>query len=121
MRCGLMVRMPGLLANEFSSEPSGPRVGPEMRRTSNPGLAPSPRTEAMVFSCAPPRMSRVMMCVTRMRPGLIAAGLQVADSLLNDSPFGDARWSRIEILLVVADGFVFGSLEPVTLAETVID
>src|SRR6266496_3372712 len=116
-----MVRTPGLPANESSSEPSGPRVGPEMSPTSRSGLSPRPRTEATVFSCAPPRMSRVMMCVTRMRPGSIAAGLQVADPLLDDSAFRDATWGGLEVLLVVADCFHPGSFESITLAEAVID
>ena len=49
-----------------SSEPSGPVVGPEMRLTVTPGFSRRPRTVAMVFSCAPPTTSLVMMWVTRM-------------------------------------------------------
>ena len=61
-----MVSRPGILATAGSSEPSGPVVGPEIRRTSTPGFWRRPRTEATVFSCAPPTTSRVMMWVTRM-------------------------------------------------------
>src|SRR2546422_6572169 len=116
-----MVRTPGLPANESSSEPSGPRVGPEMSPTSTSGLSPRPRTEATVFSCAPPRMSRVMMCVTRMRPGSIAARLQVADPLLDELAILNTPRRGLEVLLVVADRFRLGSLEVITIAEAPID
>src|SRR5437867_898144 len=92
-----------------------------MSPTSRPGLPPSPRTEAMVFSCAPPRMSRVMMCVTRMRPGSILAGPQLEDPLLDESTIRDIRRRSFEVLLVVADRFPLGSLEVITIAEAPID
>src|SRR5574342_481206 len=59
--------MPGASRRAGSSEPSGPRVGPEMRSTSRPGFRRSPRTEATVFSWAPPITRRVMTCVIRIR------------------------------------------------------
>src|SRR5579859_2391212 len=57
---------PGHVSNTPSSEPSGPRDGPEIRVTSRPGFCLRPRTEATVFSWAPPTINRVMTWITRI-------------------------------------------------------
>ncbi len=49
--------------------PSGPSAGPVMSVTSSRWSWCSPSTVSRVFSCAPPRMSRVMTWTIRMLPG----------------------------------------------------
>ncbi len=61
-----MRRSPGLSLNSGSREPSGPVEGPEISETSSPGLLRRPKTDAMVFSWAPPTIRRVMTWVTRI-------------------------------------------------------
>lgn len=62
----MIFSMPGLSTKVSCKEPSGPEVGPAMSETSIPGLEASPKTEAIVFSWAPPTISLVMTCATRI-------------------------------------------------------
>src|SRR6266516_5552426 len=78
-----MVNRFGMVATSDSIEPSGPVVGPEINFTSMSGRWRSPSTESTVFSCAPPTMSRVMTCVTRIAESIADGGLEVLES------FGD--------------------------------
>ena len=66
---GRRVRSPGEESNKCSREPSGPGEGPAIKSVRKFGRPCRPRTVAMVFSCAPPIMRRVMTCVTRMPGG----------------------------------------------------
>src|SRR6266496_5558321 len=79
-----MVNRFGMVATSDSIEPSGPVLGPEINFTSMSGRWRSPSTEFTVFSCAPPTMSRVMTCVTRIAESLTARGLELLES------FGDS-------------------------------
>src|SRR6185503_3704153 len=78
-----MVNRFGMEAISDSIEPSGPAVGPDINRTSMSGRWRSPSTEFTVFSCAPPTMSRVMTCVTRIAESVARGALELLES------FGD--------------------------------
>src|SRR2546422_1012679 len=106
---GRRVNQSGYGARQFSSEPSGPVVGPEIRATSNPGLARRPSTEAIVFSWAPPTINRVMTCVTRMTRGSrfrLATGAESLQAGLHKLRFRRARNGVGQIGLVTLDGGV---------------
>src|SRR5436309_14724355 len=62
---GRIVNTPGMPAKVGSREPSGPTLGPEINRRLKSGRWRSPMTEATVFNCTPPTISRVMTWVTR--------------------------------------------------------
>src|SRR5664280_258926 len=93
-----MVSRPGIFAASASSEPSGPIVGPEIKLTSTPNFWRSPCTVARVFSCAPPMMSRVMMCVTRMASFGAKLRQAFADGLGFDGVGG--RVGEVELIIL---------------------
>src|SRR5580765_5107733 len=75
-----MVNRFGMDATSDSIEPSGPVVGPEINFTSMFGRWRSPSTEFTVFSCAPPTISRVMTCVTRIAESAARGALELPES-----------------------------------------
>src|SRR6187431_2152029 len=116
---GRMVSTPGWLANSASSEPSGPVVGPEIKFTCKSGSARNPRTEAMVFSWAPPTTSRVMTCVTRMASlGFLA--LEAAKTFGHGRVFGGVRGGGVEVIFRIPDGGIGVAPAQRDLGQTVV-
>ena len=85
------------MPNVDSSEPSLPIDGPENKLTSKPGFGCNPNTDATVFSWAPPTISRVMTCVTRI------LSLEVQE----EPPFNSFSRALINLLSSVLGGAYF--------------
>ena len=66
--CARSTCTPRSVARRINS-PSGPSAGPVSRRTSYKGMACRPSTVKSVFSCAPPKIMRVMMWATLILAG----------------------------------------------------
>jgi len=107
---GIIVSSPGTPESKGSSEPSAPEVGPEMRSTWNPGFAARPKTEAMVFSWAPPTISRVMTCVTRILACSRGHASKFFQPLKDDSRLVGIRFDKGEIGFVIANSGIGVSL-----------
>src|SRR6185295_5404727 len=100
---GTRVRRFGTTVTSDSMEPSGPVVGPESRRTSRPGFWRKPRTEATVFSCAPPTINRVITCATRIT-GSMAGFLQLVEPVGHHFVFLRAGRRVFQVGLVILYG-----------------
>src|ERR1051326_4324878 len=103
-KAGRIVNRSGMVATSDSIEPSGPVVGPEINLTSMSGFWRRPSTELTVFSCAPPTMSRVMTCVTRIAESAARGALELGESFGDLLRLGRVRRGVLQIGFAMFDG-----------------
>src|SRR5207245_10552184 len=93
-------------ATNVSREPSGPVVGPEIRSITRAPLPRKPRTEAIVFSCAPPTINRVMTCVTRIAAGSAWRRFELREPLPDGLGFLEIGRGVAQVKLVISNNAV---------------